>query len=108
MMRNMLEVIFTGDVGDAELDQLRASLSLAARGRLSDDWDAEFGRRELRPPESGWIYLILIRDLEREGWWKVALKYEETPLLTAEVDRWEQQIVNAVTEVGLTVQEIRR
>lgn len=108
MMHNMLEVTFTGDVGDAELDELRASLGLSSHGRLSDDWDDDFGRRELSPRDSGWIYLILTRDLERDGWWKVALKFEQNPLPVAEVDMWEQKISSAITAASLTVQEVRR
>lgn len=108
MMRNMLEVTFTGDVGNAELDELRTNLGMAAHGRLSDDWDDEFGWRELSPRDNGWIYLILIRDLEREGWWEVDLKFEETPLPAAEVDMWERQIISAITGAGLTVQEVKR
>ena len=96
MMHSLLEVTFTGDVDDAELDELRARLGMASHGRLSDDWDDEFGRRELRPPDSGWIYLILTRDLDREGWWKVALKFEQTPLPATEVDMWEQKITSAI------------
>ena len=107
-MHNMLEVTFTGDMGDAELDELRATLGMASRGRLSDDWDAEFGRKELRPRDSGWIYLILFRDLDREGWWDVDLKFEQTPLPAAEVDMWEQKITSAITAAGLTVQEVKR
>jgi hypothetical protein len=53
LMHSMLEVTFTGDMGDAELDELRAILGMASRGRLSDDWDAEFGRKELRPRDRG-------------------------------------------------------
>lgn len=107
-MHSALEVTFTGDVDDAELDELRASLGMAAHGRLSDDWDDEFGRRELSPPDSGWIYLILTRDLDRGGWWKVALKSEQTPLPAAQVDMWEQMIISAITAAGLTVQGVNR
>lgn len=108
MMHSMLEVTFTGDVGDAELDELRASLGMASRGRLSDDWDAEFGRRELCPRDSGWVYLVLYRDLDREGWWEVDLDYERTPLPAAEVGEWEKKITSAITAAGLTVQQVKR
>lgn len=108
MMRDMLDVTFTGDVGETELDELRGSLGMASRGRLSDDWDAEFGRREFRPRGSGWIYLILIRDLGCEGRWEIALTFEETPLPAAEADLWEQKIIGAITGAGLTVQAVRR
>jgi hypothetical protein len=104
----MLEVTFTGDVHDPELAKLRASLGMAKRGRLSDDWDNEFGWRELSPRDSGWIYLILTRDLERDGWWEVDLEYEQDPLPVAEVDTWAQKITSAITAAGLTVQEVKR
>lgn len=108
MMHSMLEVTFTGDVGDPELGTLRASLGMGSRGRLSDDWDDEFGRRELSPRDSGWVYLILTRDLEREGWWKVALKFEKEPLPVAEVSAWEQKIIGAIRAAGLTLQESKQ
>lgn len=108
MMHSMLEVTFTGDVDDPELDKLRTSLGMAKRGRLTDDWDDEFGRRELSPRDSGWIYLNLTRDLNRDGWWKVALKFEQDPMPVAEVDMWEQKITSAITAAGLTVQQVKR
>jgi hypothetical protein len=108
MMHYMLEATFTGDVDDRELDTLRAALGMAKRGRLSDDWDDEFGWRELSPRESGWIYLNLTRDLDRDGWWEVALKYENDPLPVADVDMWEQKITGAIATAGLNLQEVRR
>jgi hypothetical protein len=108
MMKNMLEVTFTGSVKAPELGRLRTSLGLSKHGRLSDDWDDDFGSRELSPRSSGWIYLILVRDLQHDGWWKVSLTHEENPLPAADVDMWEQKIIAAITEAGLAIEEVKR
>jgi hypothetical protein len=108
MMREMLRVMFTGDVGNRELASLRAALGMAARGRLSDELDDEFGWSELRPRAGGRVELTLLRSTRRDGLWMFRLTYEKSPLPAAELDLWEQKVTDAIAEAGLTVQSIRR
>jgi hypothetical protein len=103
----MLEVSFTGNVRRSDLDKLRSALGLTARGRLTDDWDAEFGERVLSPRDSDGILLTLWRDLDRDGWWDIVLTYENNPLPDAEVDEWEREITSVIASLGFTVQKLR-
>ncbi|WP_406251955.1 hypothetical protein OH786_00035 [Streptomyces atratus] len=79
----------------------RDQVGLTPRGRLDDDWDQEFGRRELRPRELGRVELSLWRYADDD--WKVSLRYDRDPLPTEEVEELRRTILDAATRAGLTV-----
>lgn len=70
-------------------------------GRLSDDWDSNFGHGELRPADLGGVWLNLSRHSSSS--WSVALSYEADPLPSDEMERLRVEILGAATEVGVTV-----
>lgn len=56
MMRDQFRILMKGELA-RNLNEFCERLGLVRRGRLSDDWDQEFGRLELRSREQGWVNL---------------------------------------------------
>ncbi|WP_406474510.1 hypothetical protein [Streptomyces sp. NBC_01615] len=99
-MNDQLRIRLKGELG-GQLSRFREQVGLNPRGRLSDDWDQEFGQRELRPKEQGQVMLKLWRYEDDD--WMIALTYEQDPLPADEADGLRQNILDAATAVGLTV-----
>ncbi|MET9341778.1 hypothetical protein [Nonomuraea sp. NPDC003804] len=99
-MTLQLSISISGPLGD-HLDTFRELLALDKRGRLSDDWDQEFGSRILQSRESGWIRLDLSR--YEDDKWGIRLTYERDPLPADEVEELRRQILEAAAAVGVTV-----
>ena len=76
-------------------------VGLHRRGRLSDDWDQEFGWRELRAREQGWVNLMLWRHEDDE--WSVELTFETNPLPDEEAAQLRQEILDAAAAVNMTI-----
>lgn len=108
MMNQLLVVRLGGSVDTPELGVLRERLGLTPRGRLGDDWDANFGTLVIRPIDEEHVLLNLYRDLNGDGEWRFILTYEREPLPEAEVNEWERRIRDAAGAAGLTVTEVRR
>ncbi len=101
-MKDQLVISLQGEFDGQKLITFRERLGLTDRGRLSDDWDAEFGHRDLgREPNQIWL------DLYRQSntSWSVDLSYQVEPLPTEEMERLRRQILDAAAEVGLQVEE---
>ncbi|UUU23828.1 hypothetical protein [Streptomyces sp. DSM 40750] len=81
--------------------RFREQLELNPRGRLGDDWDQEFGRRDLRSTEQGQVKLTLWRYAEDD--WMIALTYERDPLPSDEAEELRRNILDAAVAVGLVV-----
>ncbi|KAA0080212.1 hypothetical protein CIW52_25945 [Mycolicibacterium sp. P9-64] len=47
MMYDILEIDIRGDVEQSSLERLRTHLNLKKFGRLTDDWDQQFGYRKI-------------------------------------------------------------
>lgn len=99
-MNDQLRIRLKGKLG-GQLSGFREELGLNPRGRLDDDWDQEFGRRELRPREQGLVKLTLWRYADDD--WMIALTYERDPLPTDEAEELRLNILDAATAAGLTV-----
>ncbi|QQG98772.1 hypothetical protein HBE99_19545 [Mycobacteroides chelonae] len=76
-------------------------MGLKPAGRLSDDWDQEFGRRELRSWEQGWVKLGLWRNEDDD--WSVDLIYEKDPLPAAEAEQLRLKVLDAAAAAGMTI-----
>ncbi|MGW2015315.1 hypothetical protein [Streptomyces sp. NPDC001927] len=74
---------------------------MAPRGRLNDDWDEEFGTRELRSKAEGRVDLTLWRYADDD--WMVSLTYERDPLPAEEVTELRRSILDAAARAGMTI-----
>ncbi|MEU9702536.1 hypothetical protein [Streptomyces sp. NPDC047981] len=99
-MNEQLQIRMKGELGD-RLSAFREEVGLARRGRLSDEWDEEFGRRELRSKEEGRVRLTLWRYADDD--WTVSLTYERDPLPDAEVAELRRSILDAAARAGMTI-----
>jgi hypothetical protein len=101
MMSTQFFVRMKGELA-GNLVEFCKRVGLRRRGRLNDDWDQEFGRRELRSRDQGWVNLTLWRGFEDDDW-KVKLTYEKEPLSASEAEQWRQKVLNAAAAVGMTI-----
>jgi hypothetical protein len=101
MLRTQFFVRMQGDLA-GNLTEFRERVGLERRGRLSDDWDQEFGRLRLRPRERGLVDLTLWRGYEDDDW-KVNLIYDKDPLPVEEAEKWRQKVLDAAAAVGMTI-----
>ncbi|MGW0754238.1 hypothetical protein [Streptomyces sp. NPDC002587] len=90
-----------GTFAKGQLSLFRGQVGLTPRGRLDDEWDEEFGRRELRPKEAGLVELSLWRYADDD--WMIALHYEREPLPAGETEELRRVILGAAAQAGLTV-----
>jgi hypothetical protein len=100
VLKMQFVVTMQGDLG-SRLVEFRERLQLTKRGRLSDDWDQQFGDRIIRSRDEGLIRLSLNRYADDD--WNVSLVYERDPLPDAEVTELLDQIRAAASAVGVTV-----
>lgn len=102
MMKLQLSIYLEGEFDGHMLEVFRHRLGLRKRGRLTDDWDEQFGSRTLDFPDPrGEFWLDLSR--ETSDSWVVELSYEVDPLPADEMERLRQQTLEAAAEVGVTV-----
>ena len=99
-MNDQLWVRMKGELS-GHLSRFREQVGLNPRGRLDDDWDEEFGQRELRPKEQGLVKLTLWRYADDD--WMIELTYERDPLPSDEAEGLRRTILDAATAAGLTV-----
>jgi hypothetical protein len=90
MMHLTLVIDIHGDVDQSGLDRLRAHLNLKKQGRLTDDWDQEFGYRIIQSGGGQRINIGLFRQFD--GSWVVdastsapTISSDELALLRAEL-----------------------
>ncbi|MGW7344527.1 hypothetical protein [Streptomyces sp. NPDC054854] len=99
-MNHQLSIRLRGTFGKGELAAFRDQVGLTPRGRIDDDWDEEFGRRDLRPEGAGKAELSLWRYADDD--WKLSLRYEGAPLPAAEVEELRRTVLDAAGRAGLT------
>jgi hypothetical protein len=99
ILRLQFIVSISGDLG-GRLNNFRERLQLTKRGRLSDEWDEEFGYRIIRAGDEGLVRLDLDRYADDE--WEVSLAYEKEPLPGVEVEELLDEIFAAAAAVGVT------
>lgn len=90
-MHLVLVVDIHGEVDQSSLERLRTHLDLKKQGRLSDDFDQEFGYRKIERSTGQYSNIGLFRNFD--GSWKVQVldteelnpKADELALLRAEL-----------------------
>jgi hypothetical protein len=95
----------SGPVDQPTLDALRSRLQLSRMGRLTDDWDQIFGRRQLHV-DNGRVNITLLRDDVRAGW-DIDIDRDGHPAQST-IDSIEAEITNAAAMCGLTVESVLR
>jgi hypothetical protein len=91
MMHLVLVIDIHGEVDQSSLERLRTHLDLKKQGRLSDDWDQEFGYRKIERSTGQYTKIGLFRNFD--GSWKVQVldtekldpKADELALLRGEL-----------------------
>src|SRR3954452_19159839 len=68
-MHDILEIDIRGDVDQSGLERLREHLDLKKFGRLTDDWDQQFGYRRIERSSGQYTKIVLYRDFD--GSWQV-------------------------------------
>jgi hypothetical protein len=68
-MHDILEIDIRGDVDQSGLERLRTHLNLTKFGRLSDDWDQQFGYRRIDRANGQYTKIVLYREFD--GSWQV-------------------------------------
>lgn len=101
MMKQQLVIFMEGEFDSDKVATFRERLGMTKRGRLSDDWDANFGHRDLRSSEQGRVWLNLYRHTDSS--WSADLSYEVDPLPSDEMEQLRTKILEAAGEVGTTV-----
>jgi hypothetical protein len=101
MGQQQLIVYMRGEVVGAALQVLRERLELTPHGRMSDDWDQNFGRRYLRGPDQGQADISLLRYADDDWRYQIFTTGELIPL--DEIEQLREQMLAAAEEAGLTV-----
>lgn len=71
MIQLVMVIDIDGDVDRSGLERLRAHLNLKKQGRLTDDWDQEFGNRASEEANGQRTDIGLWREFD--GTWKVSV-----------------------------------
>lgn len=91
MMYDILVINIRGDVDQSGLERLRTHLSLKNFGRLTDDWDQQFGYRRIERASGQYTKIVLYREFD--GTWQIQVidteeldpKADDFKLLQAEL-----------------------
>ena len=68
-MYDIMEIHIRGDIDQSGLERLRAHLDLKKFGRLTDDWDQQFGYRKIVRANGQYTKIVLYREFD--GSWQV-------------------------------------
>jgi len=102
-VKDQLRVRMRGEFPRGELSAFRERVGLTPRGRLSDDWDEEFGVRELRSKEQGGRVLLKLWRYDEDDW-LVALTFEGgDPLSSEQAEEVRHVVLDAAARAGLAV-----
>jgi hypothetical protein len=99
MMHLVLVVDIDGDVDQSGLERLRSHLGLKKQGRLSDDWDQEFGYRKIVRSTEQYANIGLFRNFD--GTWIVqVLDTERLDPTVNELAVLRAELVEGITAAG--------
>ncbi|BCI52140.1 hypothetical protein NIIDNTM18_14180 [Mycolicibacterium litorale] len=68
-MHDILVMDIRGDVDQSGLERLRTTLDLKKFGRLTDDWDQQFGYRRIARRGERYAKIVLFREFD--GSWQL-------------------------------------
>lgn len=98
-LTSVLTIELTGPVDNDILGVLQRELGLEGGGRLTDDWDEEFGSRLLNEEPDAW--LTLYRGWQTPDLWTVDVATELPMPGDLDVQRLRNEILSAAQEVAL-------
>jgi len=95
MMHLILVVDIHGEVNQSGLERLRTTLNLKKQGRLTDDWDQEFGYRMIESADGRRIKVSLFREFD--GSWVVDASASAPDVSTDDLALLRAELVEGVT-----------
>jgi len=99
MMHLVLVIDIDGDVDQPGLERLRAHLNLKKQGRLTDDWDQEFGYRKIEAVDGQRTNIGLFRNFDES--WKISVLATSQPDPTNdELAPLRTELVDGITAAG--------
>jgi len=98
MMQLVLVIDIDGDVDQSGLERLRAHLNLKKQGRLTDDWDQEFGYRTIEETSGQRINIGLFREFD--GSWLVDASASDSEVSTEEIALLGAQLIQQIAAAG--------
>jgi hypothetical protein len=97
-MQLVLVIDIDGDVDRSGLERLRAHLNLKKQGRLTDDWDQEFGYRTIEERSGQRIKIVLYREFD--GSWLVDVSASGADLSAEEIGLLRAEFVQGIAAAG--------
>lgn len=98
-MHDILVIDIHGEVDQSGLDRLRTHLKLKKYGRLTDDWDQQFGYRKIERSGGQYTKIVLYRDFD--GSWEVqAIDTEKTDPNANEISLLRSELVRGIEAAG--------
>lgn len=88
-------------VDASSLARIREVLNLKPHGRLTDDWDYEFGYRYLRESEGASSPRMALWRADGQPWY-IAVSHPVAEPSAQEVEQWRQEIIDGIKAAGLT------
>jgi hypothetical protein len=98
MMHLILMIDIDGDIDQSGLDRLRTHLNLKKQGRLTDDWDQEFGYRIIQHAGGQRINIGLSRELDRS--WLVDASASDPNVSSDELALLRAELIEGITASG--------
>ncbi|OBF46958.1 hypothetical protein [Mycolicibacterium monacense] len=99
MLHDILAIDIQGDVDQAGLERLRTHLGLKKFGRLTDEWDQQFGYRKIDQPGGHYAKIVLYRDFD--GSWEVqVMGSENLDLGTDGISALKRELLNGMEAAG--------
>jgi hypothetical protein len=99
MMHDILVIDIRGSVDQSGLDRLRAQLNLKKYGRLTDDWDQQFGYRKIERPGGQYTKIVLYRNFD--GSWEIqVIDTEKTDPNANEIALLQAELVRGTEAAG--------
>jgi hypothetical protein len=99
MMHLVVVVDIDGDVDQPGLERLRTHLNLKGRGRLTDDWDQEFGYRTIEAADGQRTDIGLWREFD-ESWNVSVLANSQPDPGSDELASLRAELVEGITAAG--------
>lgn len=98
-MHDILVIDIKGDIDQSGLERLRSALKLKKFGRLSDDWDQQFGYRRIDRVGGRYAKIVLYREFD--GSWQAQVTGTETFRFEPdELARLRVELVGGIEQAG--------
>lgn len=97
-MQTVLVIDIDGDVDQSGLDRLRDHLNLEKFGRLTDDWDQQFGYRKIERANGQYTKIGLYREFD--GSWLVDAAASSSDVSTEAIALLGAELVRGIAAAG--------